>query len=77
MKVERNQKMTQQNQMIFLTPQVSVTPVTQDPSQAVDDTKTLPMIEAAFSQVDSKIQKSQISRPTEVQIQILAQTSKF
>ena len=69
--------MTQQNQMIFPTPKSYVAPVAQDPSQAVDDAKTLPMIEAAFSQVDSKIQKSQISRPTEVQIQILAQTSKF
>ena len=41
--------MTQQNQMIFPTPQSSVAPVAQDPSQAVDDAKTLPMIEAAFS----------------------------
>lgn len=64
--------MTQQNQMIFQTPKDYVA---QDPCKLVDATKTIPIVEAAFSEVDSKIPEIQISRPTEVQP--FTQNAKF
>ena len=64
--------MTQQNQMIFQTPKDYVA---QDPCKLVDATKTIPIVEAAFSEVDSKIPEIQISPPTEVQP--FTQNAKF